>query len=416
MGNAFTSEDKKMEKPYPKITVNEKAARALKAGHPWVYGAEITADEGCADGAIADVYSEKGRWLGAGFYNSASKIRVRVVTRSANDTPDADFWRRRLRWAVDYRRAVMGPDFGCCRLVFGEADGLPGVTVDRFSDVLVAQLMCRGTDAIKPLLLTELVDIMRKCGEDVSAVYERSESALRDKEGLPRYQGFFEAEGLRTDLDGHAEICENGIRYDVDYVNGQKTGFFLDQKYNRAAVARIAKGRRVLDCFTHTGAFGLNCARAGAERVVSVDASADALAQAGANAALNGLGDIEYVRADVFELLEELCTHKRGEYDLIILDPPAFAKSTAAVKNAAKGYREINTRVMRCLPRGGFLATCSCSHFMTDGLFREMLDASAADAGVELRQVEVRQQSPDHPILRAVPETDYLKFYILQVV
>lgn len=406
-----------MDRPYPRVTVNEKAERALRAGHPWVYGEEAEPQEGCRNGAIADVYSRKDRWLGAGFYNDASKILVRVVSRNANDRFDEAFWERRLRWSVAYRRTVMpGPDFRCCRLVFGEADGIPGLTVDRFGDVLAAESMCLGTDLLRPVLYPALAGILREAGETVSAVYERNDAALRDKEGLPRCCGFFEAPGLRTDLSGHTEITENGIRYDVDYVHGQKTGFFLDQKYNRAAVARLAGGRRVLDCFTHTGAFALNCAAAGAEKVTAADSSAEALEQARRNAALNGLEGVEFVRADVFDLLTELAEKKRGEYDLIILDPPAFAKSGAAVRSAARGYKDINLRAMRALPRGGFLATCSCSHFMTDAMFREMLSAAALDAGVELRQVEARQQAPDHPILRAVPETEYLKFYILQVV
>jgi 23S rRNA (cytosine1962-C5)-methyltransferase len=277
--------------------------------------------------------------------------------------------------------------------------------------------MCLGIDRLKPMLFSTLTLILRDCGAEISAIYERNDSPLRDKEGMARNCGFFPSTGLRTDLSGHTVITENGIRFNVDYVNGQKTGFFLDQKYNRAAVARLAGGRRVLDCFTHTGAFALNCAAAGAEKVVAVDASAEALGSAARNAAQNGIEDkVEYLQADVFELLTGLSENKRGEYDLIILDPPAFAKSGAALKGAFKGYKDINMRAMRTLPRGGFLATCSCSHFMTDELFRKMLKEAAADASVELRQVEARRQSPDHPILFNVPETDYLKFYILQIV
>lgn len=407
-----------MDRPYCRIEVNEKAERLLRSGHPWVYGAEVTRDEGCADGGVADVYTAKGKWLGAGFYNAVSKIRVRVVTTNPNDRPDGEeFWLRRLRWSLAYRRRVMGADFGCCRLVFGEADGIPGLTVDRFEDVLVTETMCLGTDRLKSLLFPALADMLREEGFSVRAVYERNEAALRDKEGLARGKGFFAGEGLQTDGDGHVQIRENGILYDVDFINGQKTGFFLDQKYNRAAVARLAPNLRVLDCFTHTGAFGLNCAAAGAESVLSVDVSAEALESAARNAALNGLTDrVTYARADVFDLLTALSDRKRGAYDLIILDPPAFAKSGAALPNAVKGYKDINLRAMRALPRGGYLATCSCSHFMTDELFRRMLGDAAADAGVSLRQVEARRQAPDHPILLNVPETDYLKFYILQVV
>lgn len=408
-----------MDRPYCHIEVNEKAERLLRGGHPWVYGAEVTKDGGgAADGAVVDVFSPKGRWLGAGFYNAVSKIRVRILTTNPNDRPDeAAFWLRRLRWSVAYRQRVMGKDFGCCRLVFGEADGIPGLTVDRFEDVLVTETMCLGTDRLKSLLFPALADILREEGCAVRAIYERNEAALRDKEGLPRGKGYFEGPGLLSDGDGRVQIRENGILYDVDYINGQKTGFFLDQKYNRAAVARLAPGLRVLDCFTHTGAFGLNCAAAGAADVVSVDVSAEALAHAGINASLNGLeARVSYRRADVFDLLTELGSQKRGAYDLIILDPPAFAKSGAALRNAERGYKDINLRAMRALSRGGYLATCSCSHFMTDELFRKMLREAAADAGVSLRQVEARRQAPDHPILLNVPETDYLKFYILQIV
>ena len=405
-----------MERPYPAVIVNEKAERALRLGHPWVYGEELLSEEGCVRGGIADVFSRKGKWLGAGFYNDQSKIRVRVVSRNANDRFDDEFWRRRLTYAVDYRMAVMGGDFSACRVIFGESDGLPGLTVDRFENVLVAECMCYGMDTLKERLYPMLVDIMRERGGEIAVLYERNEGALRDKEGLPRGQGFFAGDGLCTETDGHVRITENGIKYDVDYLNGQKTGFFLDQKYNRAAIARLAKGRKVLDCFTHTGAFALCCAAAGAEKVTAVDVSAEALAQAAGNAARNGLTNVEFLKADVFDLLTQKGEGRRGEYDLIILDPPAFAKSGSAVKNAVRGYKDINLRAMRLLPRGGFLATCSCSHFMTDELFRSMLDAAALDAGVELRQVEARQQAPDHPILRSVPETDYLKFYILQVV
>jgi hypothetical protein len=249
-----------MDRPYVKVTVTEKGERALRNRHPWVYGEEVTGADGAYEnGGIVDVYSQKGRWLGAGFVNDASKIRVRIISRNANDRFDGAFWERRLRYAVDYRRAVMGDDFSCCRLVFGEADGLPGLTVDRFEDVLVAQCMCLGMEKLKDGLYLKLVDIMYELGIKISAVYERNDAALREKEGMEQGKGFALGSG-----DGHVLITENGIKYDVDYVNGQKTGFFLDQKYNRLAVAKLAKGRRVLDCFTHTGAFGLNCAAAGA--------------------------------------------------------------------------------------------------------------------------------------------------------
>ena len=407
-----------MERIYPILTATDKAARALRGGHPWVYGEEVLETCGeCRDGGIVDVQTRSGHWLGAGFFNSASKIRVRILSRNKNDQFDEAFWERRLRYAVDYRRTVMGADFSNCRLIFGEADGFPGLTVDRFESVLVVQVLSLGIERIKTVLISALVRILREYGQQIDAVYERNDVKLRAKEGLEQGKGFLTLDGLRTDLPGHVEITENGIRYDVDYINGQKTGFFLDQKYNRRAAAQLARGKRVLDCFTHTGAFGLNCAAGGAEHVVSVDVSEDALETARHNARLNGLEQkIEYRCADVFELLTALSAEKRGAYDFVILDPPAFTKSSATVHNAIRGYKEINLKAMRVLPRGGYLATCSCSHFMTDELFRIMLADAAKDAQVSLRQIEARQQGPDHPILWNVPETDYLKFYLFQIV
>mgnify|MGYP002621348145 CR=1 FL=1 len=398
------------------IIVTDKAARAIRGGHPWVYEGEVLSFEPTEDGAVADVCTQSGKWLGSGFYNSKSKIRVRLLTRNHNDTIDAAFWQRRIRYAVDYRKTVMGSDFNNCRLIFGEADGFPGLTVDRFGPVLVAQVLSLGMELRKAELFSDLVSYLRELGETIDTVYERNDVKIREREGMAQGKGFFELPGLRSDLDGHVEIVENGVHYDVDYRNGQKTGFFLDQKFNRAAVARLAKGKRVLDCFTHTGAFGLNCALAGAEEVVSVDVSADALEQAAKNAELTGVSDkVEYVKSDVFDLLTKLSEEKRGRYDLVILDPPAFTRSGTTVKAAYRGYKEINLKAMRILPRGGYLATCSCSHFMTDEKFRAMLHDAAKDAQVSLRQIEARQQGPDHPILWNVPETDYLKFYIFQI-
>ncbi len=327
-----------MERTYAKITVTPKGERALRGGHPWVFDAEVTDVSGAPEnGAIVDICTQKGRWLGSGFYNANSKIRVRCFSRNANDRFDESFWRRALRYAVDYRRAVLSDaDFRCCRLIFGEADRFPGLTVDRFENILVTETLSLGMERIKGTLFPALVDILRDYGAEIAAVYERNESALREKEGLARGKGFFLGSG-----DGHVEICENGIFYDVDYINGQKTGFFLDQKFNRRAIREIARGRTVLDCFTHTGAFGLNAAAGGARRVTSVDVSADALAQAARNAARNGLtGRIDYLCADVFDLLTDLSARGgKSDYDFIILDPPAFTKSGATVKNAFRGYR-----------------------------------------------------------------------------
>ena len=407
------------ERPYIKVNITPKGERALRSGHPWVFADEISAVSGSYEnGDIVDVYSSRERYLGSGFINDNSKIRVRLVSRNANDRFDAAFWERRVRYAFEYRRTVMGTDFDNCRLIFGEADQFPGLTVDRFGSVLVTQTLSLGIERLKDVIFPAMVKVLCEMGEDIRCIYERNDVAIRGKEGLSQGKGFYVWEDLETELDGHTEICENGIRYDVDYINGQKTGFFLDQKYNRLAAAKIAKGKKVLDCFTHTGSFGLNAAMGGAERVVSVDISADAIALARENARRNGLEDkIDYVCADVFELLTDMANKgEKGKYDMIILDPPAFTKSSATVKNAIRGYKEINLKAMKLLPRGGYLATCSCSHFMTDELFRKMLHDAAADAEVSLRQIEARQQGPDHPILWNVPETDYLKFYIFQVV
>ena len=405
-----------MERQFPQFTVTEKAERSVRLGHPWIYDTEILAGE-APDGALADVLSRRGRWLGTALFNSKSKIRLRLLSRNTNDDFSEAFFERRLRHAVDYRRTVMGPDFSCCRLIFGEADFFPGLTVDRFGSVLVAQTLSLGMEQRKDLLFPLLVRILRESGETIEALYERNDVRIRELEGMEQGKGFYAGEGLRTDLPGVTEICENGIRYEVDYVNGQKTGFFLDQKYNRQAAARLAPGRRVLDCFTHTGAFALNAAKAGAAHVCAVDVSADALQMARRNAGRNELlGNMSFREANVFELLTQMAEAKNREFDYIILDPPAFTKSHGTVHSAERGYREINRRAMQLLPRGGYLATCSCSHFMTEELFCKMLHNAAADADRSLRQIEARQQSPDHPILWNVPETNYLKFYLFQVV
>ena len=407
----------KSERNYPIAVVSEKAERTLKNGHVWVYGDEVEEIIGNAvDGELVDVVSKKGRFLGTGFFNGNSKIRVRILSKNANDKFDAAFFERRLRYCFEYRKTVMGADFDCCRLVFGEADSFPGLTVDRFGDILVTQTLSLGIEKRKGLLFPLMVKVLSDMGEKISAVYERNDVAIREKEGMEENKGFFSCGSLRRDLSGKTVITENGIKYNVDYINGQKTGFFLDQKYNRLAAGKIAKGKTVLDCFTHTGAFALNCAKMGAKSVTAVDISKDAVELTRENAKLNGLENVSFECANVFDLLTKLYEEKNSPYDYIILDPPAFTKSSASVKNAERGFKEINMKAMKLLPRGGYLATCSCSHFMTDELFRKMLRSAALDAGVSLRQIEARQQSPDHPILWSVPETDYLKFYIFQVV
>ena len=407
-------------------TITEKGEKLLRGGHVWVYADEvISIDAPVENGAIVAVCSRKQKFLGLGFYNENSKIRIRLITRNANDIPDEAFWARRVNYALAYRHTVMGEeDFKCCRLIFGEADTFPGLTVDRFENILVTELLSMGMERIKDWVYAALVNTLRDTyGVEITAIYERNDMAIRTLEGLPRYDGYYTHSklNLKTDahgLDGTTKITENGIIYTVDYVNGQKTGFFLDQKYNRRAIQKISRGKRVLDCFTHTGSFGLNAAAGGALSVISVDISADALATASVNAAQNGLDDrITYMQADVFDYLKTLDKGRgAAPFDFIILDPPAFTKSRDTLKNAIKGYREINAAAMRILPRGGYLATCSCSHFMTDTYFKQMLHNAAEDAGVSLRQIEARQQAPDHPILWNVPETDYLGFYIFQIV
>ena len=409
----------KQERPYAKYTVSRKAQISIEGGHPWVYADEIRqAEPGAENGDLVDVVSEKGRYLGTGFLSEKSKIRIRLLSRNANDRFDTAFWRRRLQWAWEYRKQVMPPqDLLCCRIVFGEADELPGLTVDRFGPYLVTQTLSVGIERRKHLLFPLLVELLRQDGQEIIGLYERNDVALREKEGLAEGKGFFPLEGEPIPQQTTTRIVENGITYLVDFENGQKTGFFLDQKYNRQAVARLARGRRVLDCFTHTGSFALNAAAGGAERVTAVDVSESAVELARANAALNGLDDrMEFIAADVFDLLPELAQEGKQPYDFIILDPPAFTKSRRTVDSAMRGYKEINYRAMKLLPRGGYLASCSCSHFATEALFVKMLHAAARDAGVQLRQIEARQQAADHPILWNVEETNYLKFYLFQVI
>ena len=408
----------KAERGYPRFTITPKAEAAILRGHPWVYDAEILSMEGTPEnGKLVDILSKKGRYLGTGFLSEQSKIRVRLISRNANDRFDEAFWERKLRWAWDYRKSVMAEeDLDCCRVIFGEADAFPGLTVDKFHDLLSVQIMSIGMEGIKDFLLPTLVKILREDGQTIRGVYERNDVALREKEGLSQYKAWFPLEGEPIPDSPVTEITENGIKYLVDVENGQKTGFFLDQKYNRQAVARLARGKTVLDCFTHTGSFALNAAKGGAKHVTAVDVSETAVEMARANVSRNGLDDVmECVVANVFDLLPQLEKEPR-KYDFIILDPPAFTKSRKTVANAITGYKEINYRAMRLLPRGGYLATCSCSHFATEEKFIAMLHDAARDAGVQLRQIEARQQSCDHPILWGVDETNYLKFYLFQVV
>lgn len=411
----------KQAREYPQVKVSKKAEHAIIKGHPWVYFNEITEAQPFENGELVDVVSQKGSYLGTGFANENSKIRVRLISRNANDKFDEAFFERRLRHAIDYRKTVMGDDFSNCRLIFGEADSFPGLTVDHFGDILVAQVLSLGIEKRKKMLFELLAKIFAQDNQPIRGIYERNDVAIRELEGMEQYKGFFPLEGYSIPDSTETTITENGITYAVDFENGQKTGFFLDQKYNRLAVAKLSRGKRVLDCFTHTGSFGLNAAKGGAEYVLSVDISESAVEMAQKNAKANGLDrKVEYLAANVFDLLPKLSEgemiNRYGKFDFIILDPPAFTKSRQTVESAMRGYKEINLRAMRLLPRGGYLATCSCSHFMTEQLFVKMLHQAAADAGVSLRQIEARQQSPDHPILWNVEETNYLKFYLFQVV
>lgn len=400
------------------VMISKRAELAARGGHPWIYGSEIKdMDEGIAPGDMVKILSSKGKFVGTGFYNPHSKITIRIFSTNANDRFDDAFWKRRAAYAVDYRLQVMRKeDYDCCRLVFGEADQLPGMTVDRFSDVLSVQVLSLGMEKRKHLFLDGLIEVLRERNLPVSCIYERNDVKIRELEGMEQYKGFYHSPLLAPEEEKTlVDIVENGIRYTVDVENGQKTGFFLDQKFNRLAAASIARGRHVLDCFTHTGAFALNAAKGGAASVTALDISEEAVQMAAHNGIINGL-PIKAVRADVFDFLTELDRTKNHEYDYIILDPPAFTKSGRTVHEAFRGYKEINYRAMKILPRGGYLATCSCSHFMGEELFVKMVKEAARDAGVTLRQIEFRQQAPDHPILMTVPETYYLKFFLFQII
>lgn len=392
------------------VTLKKGEGRILKSGGMWVFDNEIAKMEGnFENGDMITVHDFDGYPMGQGFINLNSKIRVRLMTRDVSREIDRDFLYERVKNAWEYRKKVV--DTGSCRLIFGEADFLPGLVVDKFSDVLVVESLALGIDRLKEQIIEILKEILRQDGIEVRGVYERSDAKVRQNEGMERVKGF-----IGKEFDTNVQIEENGVKYLVDVKDGQKTGFFLDQKYNRLAIQKLCKGAHVLDCFTHTGSFALNAAVAGAREVTGVDASELAVEQASKNAILNGVQDrAKFLCRDVFELLPGL--EKKGEkYDVVILDPPAFTKSRSSIKNAVKGYREINLRAMKLVKDGGFLATCSCSHFMSYELFTETIGQAARNVHKRLRQVEFRTQAPDHPILWAADESYYLKFYIFQVV
>ena len=393
------------------VTLKKGEGRLLKSGGMWIFDNEIDTVMGnFENGDIVLVHDFDGYPMGRGFINTNSKITVRLMTRDENVDINEELLEKRVRDAWEYRKKVV--DTGCCRLIFAEADFLPGLVVDKFSDVLVVQSLALGIDRFKETIVEFLRKVLAEDGITIRGVYERSDVKVRKQEGMEMVKGF-----IGPEFPTLVQIEENGVKYEVDVKDGQKTGFFLDQKYNRLAIQKLCKGAKVLDCFTHTGAFALNAAAGGAASVTAVDISAEAVQMTEANAAKNGLDKIvKGLKANVFDLLSELVNNKSREYDFIILDPPAFTKSGSTVKNAIRGYKEINLKAMKLLPRGGYLATCSCSHFMKEELFVQMLHDAAADANVQLRQIEARQQSPDHPILWNVPETYYLKFYIFQVV
>ena len=394
------------------VTLKKGEGRALKAGGQWIYDNEIESVLGhFENGDIISVQDFDGYPMGAGFINVNSKIRVRMLTRKGGQAVDEAFLRQRVQAAWEYRKSVMPEkDLNCCRMIFGEADWLPGLTVDKYDDVLVVECLALGMEPLKEMLIGFLKEILEKDGYPIRGVYERSDAPVRKKEGLLPHKGF-----IGEEFDTNVEIVENGIRYMVDVVNGQKTGFFLDQKYNRLAMQRICAGKKVLDCFTHMGTFALNAGIAGASSVEGLDISEFAVAQATENAKRNGLSDtVKFRAANVLDELPKL--YEQGKsYDVVILDPPAFTKSREATKNAMKGYREINMKGMKLVRDGGYLATCSCSHFMTQELFTEVIGQAAKAVHKRLRQVEFRTQACDHPILWGNAESYYLKFLIFQV-
>lgn len=426
---------------YPQLIISAKAARAIKAGHLWVFEGEVLGlkpnpltQAEVQNGDLVDLFEANGTWQGTALVSFNSKIRARVLSRNANDNFDQVFWYRRASWAWQMRKTTMGqlslpeaqPDTGACRVIFSEADGFPGLIVDRYEDVLVAQVGTVGMERLREQIYPAIVQALLDAGEHISGIYERNDSPTRTKEGLELYKGFValpDSLGLAATTKTQVRVQENGLWFDLDLQNSQKTGFFLDQKYNRRAIRNLAHGKRVLDCFCHVAPFGLNAAAGGAQTVRSVDISLTAIELARHNAELNQLEDrIDFTCANVLEYLPSLRADKNfarsegGPFDLIILDPPAFTKSRKTVAHASKGYRDINEAALRLLGRGGYLATCSCSQHMTRDLLAKAVSDAAHRAGVQLKQLEERQQAPDHPILWGMPETHYLDFFIFQVV
>lgn len=393
---------------FTKVKISKRASQRQESNHPWIFDNEIEEVIGSYNnGDLVDVISYKDKYIGTGYINDNSKIRVRIISRNTNDVFDESFFERRIRYAIDYRRNVLEA-LDSCRLIFGEADFFSGLTIDKYNNILVSEINSLAMDINKDMIYKLIVKVLKEYGYTIDGIYERCDSELRSKEGLDRHSGFY---GDAPNYDSTI-ITENGIKYYIDFENGQKTGFFLDQRFNRLAIQKIAKDKNVLDVCTCTGSFGFNASIGGAKKVVSVDISSSSLEIAKKNAEINNFKNIEYVCSDAFEYLDGV---KKGEFDYIILDPPAFTKSRDSVNNAKKGYYELNLKAIKKLNRGGYLATCSCSSFMTRELFLDMLKDVSKEANVDLRIIEERKQALDHPILINVPETYYLKFFIIQV-
>jgi 23S rRNA (cytosine1962-C5)-methyltransferase len=402
------------DRKYKSVYVTKKGEASILNGHPWVYYGEITKEDEITNGDIVDVKSDKNKYLGSGFYNNNSKIKVRILSHNANDTFDADFFKRRLKYAWEYRKNVMPNDLNAVRIIYGEADGLPGLTIDKFNNVLVCQILSLGIDQRKDIILKSIYEILKEDNQDIIGIYEREDVNIRTLEGLEEFKGWYDI-GLTIPDKTTTEIVENGIKYIVDFKEGQKTGFFLDQKFNRLAVKNISLGHKVLDCCTHTGSFAMNAYLGGASEVVASDISEKAITDAEYNFKLNNM-NIKTIVGDMFDVLKSESLKKNKTFDLIIVDPPAFTKSRKTINNAMKGYEELNYLAMKALPRGGYLVTASCSHFATLELFSKSIMTAAHMANVNLRQVNLLGASPDHPVLWGVPETEYLHFIIFQVI
>ena len=400
-----------MNRKYSKIILSEEGEKWLDNGQMWMYkNNAVYIDEKIENGSLVDIVTTRGRYMGTGFISKNSHITVRILSKKKDEIIDRDFFKKRIQFAYEFRKTLESDNIENCRLIFGEADQLPGLTVDRYNDILVTQVSSYGLDVIKDMIYELLLEVLKEDGQDIKGIYERNDIKIRAKEGLSLEKGFWRNAHLPTTTI----INENGILLHVDIENGQKTGYFLDQKANRVLLRKMAHGKKVLDCFSHTGGFALNAAYGEAKEVHAVDVSQTALNQAYENAKLNHLENkMKFIKDDVFDYLDKC---KIGQYDIIVLDPPAFTKSRRTIEHAYNGYKKINMKAMKLLDRGGYLITCSCSRFMETDNFEKMLRESAYESGVTLKQVSVTQQNHDHPILWTMEETSYLKFYIFQII